>query len=334
MLVMTLFVLTSCQPDKIETTPTFSGMSQPPHFPPPHYNNPKNPITREGFELGRKLFYDPILSRDSSISCASCHTQSQAFADRFRAVSTGIEGRQGKRNSPSMSNLAWYPFFMWDGGIRHIETMPFSPLVNPLEMDNDFVMLMERLQKNKRYQAEFEKVFGPKQFDDQKFFFVLAQFMAMLVSAESPYDRFVLNKGSLTTLETEGLSLFRTHCEQCHKEPLFTDFSYVNNGIDSVYNDVGHGRVTRLPQDTGSFRVPSLRNVGITEPYMHDGRFNTLQEVLQHYATGVLPNGRLDSRLSGPLNLTSHEQDAIIAFLHTLTDQNFITDPRFSNPFK
>jgi len=331
-LVVTTFIYSSCTPDRAEYQTVFKGLEVPQHFPPPHYNNPNNPITEAGFALGRKLFYDPILSRDSTISCGSCHAQTHAFADHNNAFSTGVDGRLGTRNSPTMSNLAWFPAFMWDGGINHIEIMPFAPITEHNEMDEDLANVINKLQRNSSYQVAFEKAFGPNQLNDQKMFFALAQFMSMMVSADAKYDQYMLGKAAFTEQERKGLELFRTHCESCHKEPLFTDFSYVNNGLDFTFNDPGRGRITQLAQDSGSFKVPTLRNIALTYPYMHDGRFFILADVMIHYTTGIKQNGRLDHRLPDNIVLTEDEKNAIMDFLHTLTDYTYISDFRLAEP--
>lgn len=324
----------SCRADRAEIVDYFEGFRVPKHFPPPVYNNPKNPVTKQGFELGRMLFHDPILSRDSTISCASCHAQSDAFSDKGMPFSLGVDGLQGSRNSPTMSNLAWFPAFMWDGGINHLEIMPFAPITEPLEMDEDLNNIMHKLQRQNSYQVAFEKAFGPNQFTDQKLFYALAQFMSLMISDDSKYDKYILGKASFTLKEKHGLELFRTHCESCHKEPLFTDFSYANMGLDYKSIDPGRGRITQQAQDSGAFKVPTLRNIELTYPYMHDGRFSNLDQVLNHYTSGIKQNGLLDPRLSENISLSTEEQDALLTFLYTLTDQTFLTNKNLGNPFE
>jgi cytochrome c peroxidase len=327
-----LFII-SCQPEPIDTVPDF-GFFSPPHFPAPVYTNPQNPITKEGFELGRQLFFDPILSRDSSISCGSCHAQAHAFADHNTALSTGIDGRTGSRNTPALSNLAWYPSFMHDGGINHLEVMPLAPITEKNEMDEELSRVIAKLNANSTYKTSFEKVFGQDAINSQQLFYALAQFQSMLVSANSKYDRYLLGDEKFSEQEERGLVLFRTNCATCHTEPLTTDFSFVNKGLEMHAVDAGRARITLNPADSGKFRVPSLRNVALTHPYMHDGRFYTLEKVLDHYSAGILQNGRLDARLSGNIALTESEKQDIITFLHTLTDYTLLANPLFGEPKK
>ncbi len=330
--VAVLTFLVACQKETNLPKESFKGLEVPPHFPTPVYENPNNPITKTGFELGRKLFYDPILSRDSTISCGTCHTQTHGFADHNVAISTGIDGRTGTRNTPALSNLAWQPAFMYDGGVNHIEIMPLSPITTENEMDETLAHVVEKLNRNDAYRIEFNKAFGVDEITSKYMFYAIAQFQSMLVTANSKYDKYLLGEEGFTEEEERGLQLFRTHCASCHEEPLTTDYTYANMGLDMHSADAGRARITLNPADSGKFKVPSLRNVGLTHPYMHDGRFYTLAMVLDHYSTGIKQNGRLDPRLPGPLQLTEEEKQDIIAFLHTLTDYEFMADSRFSEP--
>lgn len=323
--------LQSCKKDP-DQPDDFKGFVKPDHFPAPWYLAENNPITKDGFELGRRLFFDPVLSVDSTIHCGTCHAQVHAFADHGAALSLGVQGRLGLRNSPGLYNLAWFPSFMWDGGINHIEVMPIAPITDHNEMDETLANVVEKLKRSSFYPELFKKAFGTDQITDQRMLFALAQYMSLLISSNSAYDHYVTGTGTLNARELNGLSLFRTHCESCHKEPLFTDFSFVNNGLDSVYADAGRGRITQLAADSGAFKVPSLRNVELTYPYMHDGRLYTLDAVLEHYTGGVLQNGRLDARLQGNISLSQQEKEDIILFLKTLTDYEFLSDLSISQP--
>lgn len=331
-LVAACVALWACAPESGPTGEEPFGLEVPAHFPDPIYNNAENPITKEGFELGRRLFYDPILSRDNSLSCGTCHAQVHAFADHNFRVSTGIEGRVGTRNAPSVINAAWQTHFMWDGGINHLEIMPFGPISNPLEMDQDLGALMEELRNHPSYPERFRKAFGTTEINSQRFFYALAQFQAMLVSSNSRYDRYLQGKEPFTEAESKGLNLFRTHCASCHQEPLLTDQSFASNGLDVVSQDPGRGLITLQPHDSGLFKVPGLRNVALTYPYMHDGRFWSLAEVVEHYSSGVQSHPNLDERLPGNLQLTELEKAQLVAFLNTLTDHTFLSDPRFGEP--
>jgi cytochrome c peroxidase len=305
----------------------------PEHFPEPIYNFTNNPITREGFELGRKLFFDKRLSLDNSVSCSSCHQPHLAFSDAGKVLSQGFGQALGDRNSPSLSNLAWYPAFMWDGGVNHIEISSFAAITHPAELNIDFAILLERLRAIPSYQLMFEKAFGSPGIDDQRFFYAITQFIGLLISSESKYDRVLQGKTQFEPKESLGKTLFDQHCASCHKGVLQTDFSYRNNGLSSEFSDAGRYRITNNPDDLGKFRVPSLRNVALTFPYMHDGRFSSLEEVLNHYTSGIQNSVTLDPILNTPISLDSNEREALIAFLHTLSDFNFTQNPKFKNPF-
>lgn len=310
------------------------GLTYPGYFPTPHYQSAKNPITKDGFLLGRALFFDPILSIDSTISCETCHSQGHAFADHNTRLSAGIHNLRGTRNSPAMFNLAWQTSFMWDGGINHIEVMPLAPITNEVEMGETLENVIKKLNNSQNYRLKFRKVFGEKPIDSQKLFYALAQYMSMLVSSDSKYDKYRLGKTSLNTEELEGLSTFRLKCASCHPEPLFTDYSFRNTGLEVLNDDIGHGRISLLKADEYKYKVPSLRNVALTYPYMHDGRFSTLSDVLNHYSDHAIMSEQIDPLLisSGKagISLSVDEKKSIIAFLNTLTDYTFISNPLYS----
>jgi cytochrome c peroxidase len=303
-------------------------------WPQPVYRFENNPLTQEGFELGRKLFFDTRLSRDNAISCGSCHQPFAAFSQLNHAVSHGVDNRLGTRNSPGLFNLNWHPAFFWDGGVNHIESQPVAPIQNPVEMDEKLENILARLQEDMDYRRRFREVFGDETINSQRMFRAIVQFMGALVSNNSKYDRYVRGTGSLTEAELNGLRLFRSHCESCHKEPLFSDFSYRNNGLSpNAVNDSGRAHITLDPADLYRFKVPSLRNLKYTPPYMHDGRFNTLEEVLDHYASGINTSmATLDPALQAGIPLTAAERRDLLAFLNTLNDESFVQDPRFQEP--
>jgi cytochrome c peroxidase len=269
----------------------------------------------------------------NSVSCASCHKQEFAFADGGAVLSTGVYGRTGKRHSPAMFNLAWNKSFMWDGGVNHIEVMPLAPLTNPAEMGETISGIVDKLHADTAYRRLFKAAFGKEVIESQQMFWALAQFMGNLVSADSRYDRYIKGKETFSDDEVKGLNLFRANCESCHKEPLFTDYSFQNNGLDSVWADSGRYRITKVDNDWGRFKVPSLRNIAVTYPYMHDGRFASLEAVLTHYSNGVVASAPLSAQLvkdgKPGLNLTKTEQEQIIAFLRTLTDETFLNNPAY-----
>jgi cytochrome c peroxidase len=302
-------------------------------WPYPRYDFSTNPLTKEGFILGRKLFYDTKLSRDNTISCASCHQQFAAFSHLDHPLSHGIDGLFGTRNAPGLFNLNWQTNFMWDGGINHIEVQPLAPITNPVEMDETLNGVINKLQNDSKYPDMFYDAFGTRTINSQLMFKAMAQFMGMLVSAKSKYDSYLNGQAAFNSSEQNGLSLFNANCATCHTPPLFTNFNFENNGLDTVFADAGRATITTLASDSGKFKVPSLRNVALSRPYMHDGRFQTLQQVIEHYATGIKHSATLSSQLTNGITLTSQEKTDLINFLKTLSDNAFISDKRFKDPF-
>ena len=310
-------------------------LHRPNHFPAAHYTHGSNPYTREGFELGKRLFFDPILSRDSTISCASCHNQSHAFADKNLVLSVGIKGGVSSRNSPPIFNMAWNKSFMWDGGINHIEIMPFAPIINPKEMDDNLNNIIRKLNQHPKYPTLFQTVFRKPSIDDQQLFWALAQYMSNLVSANSSYDLFLHGKDNFTSSEMKGLKLFRQRCESCHKEPLMTDYGFHNNGLEEQFKDQGRYRISQNDIDLGRFKTPSLRNIAVTSPYMHDGRIASLSEVIEHYSSKIKSSPTLSSPLgehAGGFQFNNKEKDALLDFLQTLTDEEFINNKALVYP--
>ncbi|MEO8760511.1 MAG: cytochrome c peroxidase [Bacteroidia bacterium] len=303
-------------------------------FPKPIYNLEKNKLTPAGFTLGRKLFYDPILSKDNTISCASCHQQFAAFSQIDHALSHGVNGLIGKRNAPPLQNLIWKDAFMWDGGINHLDLQPISPITNPLEMNESLDGVLKKLQQNKEYVGLFKSVYNDSIISSDKLLKSLSQFLVLLISADSRYDRYTHGKDTLSKAEKRGLKLFRANCATCHKEPLFTDNSYRNNGlsIDANLKDSARYKITGYKVDLLKFKVPSLRNIAVTYPYMHDGRFYNLQQVLNHYTKKFVSTDLLDPVLQKGITMTDQDKKDVIAFLKTLTDRKFLTDVRFHNP--
>lgn len=334
-----LMIVVACSGDHISPGKDLYVLQKPTNFPEPRYTFENNRITKEGIELGRALFYDPILSSDSSIACANCHQQVVAFGDPVHRFSKGVGDRDGIRNAPALQNLAFQSHFFWDGGVTHLDFTPINAITSELEMAENLSSVVKKLQRSKTYPKKFEKAFGGNNVTSQKLFFSLSQFMAMLISADSRYDRYVRNEGEvLTSVELEGMKLFRVKCATCHASDLFTDGSFRNNGLDVTFKpDSGRARITELIGDRGKFKVPSLRNVELTAPYMHDGRFRTLTQVLNHYAQGVIHSETLDPTLnqneSLGIALTEEEKSKIISFVKTLTDKTLTSDKRFSNPF-
>ncbi len=294
----------------------------------PAYDFSKNPLTKEGFELGRHLFYDPILSRDNTISCASCHLQATGFTHVDHELSHGIDGKIGTRNSMTIMNVAWSKYFMWDGGVNHLDVQPLAPLGNGVEMDETLENVVKKLNASTKYKTLFFKACGDSLATGQKTLFAFSQFTLQLNSYNSKYDKYIRQEvgGEFTAQEINGLQLFRTLCASCHTEPLFTNNSFENNGlpVDTTLNDFGRFNITHNPSDSFKFKVPTLRNIQFTFPYMHDGRFKKLRDVINHYTT--------TDKLKKPIVLTSNEKVDLIAFLLTLTDTEFLFDRRFGFP--
>lgn len=305
-------------------------------WPQPVYSYQNNPLTENGFRLGRKLFYEVRLSRDNTISCGSCHQDFAAFAHSAHPLSHGIDGQFGIRNSPALFNLNWHPSLMLDGGVNHIEVQPLAPITNPVEMDETMDGVITKLSADVSYRAMFKDAFGDETINSQRMFRALAQFQGMLVSSNSRYDKYARGQpgGDFSAPELNGLAVFTAKCASCHKPPLFTDFSFRNNGlsVNTALKDSGRAHITGLPVDRYKFKVPSLRNVAVSSPYMHDGRFATLSQCLNHYNTGVKATENLDPALVSGIPLTAQEMQDLISFLGTLTDNTFLRDERFKDP--
>jgi cytochrome c peroxidase len=274
-----------------------------------------------------------MLSRDFSISCADCHRPFAAFADPGHTFSHGINNQLTQRNSPPLYNLAWHPLYMFDGGIHHLDLVSLAPIMNPLEMDNDLETVINRIRGNEEYMQMFKKAFNEIP-DIPNTMRSLGYFMAMLVSDQTRYDKFLNgNENALSQLEKKGLEIFRLYCTDCHTEPLLSNFRFENNGIKNQFSDVGRQLITGLDSDLGKFKIPSLRNVELTHPYMHDGSIKDLEQVVEHYSSGVLFSETLSPKLPvGGFQFDSDQKSALVAFLKSLTDERFINEPKFQDP--
>ena len=298
----------------------------PANFPKPTYNFASNPLDSNIISLGRILFYDPILSADHSISCASCHSPYNAFAHTDHDLSHGIGDAIGNRNAPALFNLAWQEKFMWDGAIHHLDMQALAPISHPKEMGSSIDLIVNKLNKSTDYQSIFYKAFGDSTATGTKLLKALSQFQLTLVSANAKYDKVVRGEDTFNIQEKNGYQIFKTHCSNCHTEPLFSSYDFENNGlpIDPTLNDYGRWTITNNPTDSLKFKVPSLRNLSFTYPYMHDGRFTTLKDVIHHYTNGIQISNTLSHKLIEPICLTPNEKVDLIAFLLTLNDKEFV----------
>jgi cytochrome c peroxidase len=310
-ILLLVFILplieTSCQKNA-----TDSEFKFPADFPSIQYKNLENQLTPQKIHLGRVLFYDPNLSSTRTISCGSCHAQVHGFADHNLPKSFGVHNRIGMRNSPALQNLAWNTHFMWDGGITHLDVMPIAPITDVNEMDLPLGEAIERIRENKQYHILFKKAYGDTIINEKTVLFALSQFMLTLVSDQSKYDDVRRGKTSFNQIESKGYQVFKNHCVKCHSEPLLTNNQMEYNGLTVKSKDLGRFRITQTLKDTFHFKVPSLRNVALTYPYMHDGSFSNLDQVLKAYQT--------------KFQLENHDLEALRAFLNTLTDHKFISN--------
>jgi cytochrome c peroxidase len=305
----------------------------PKSFPEPVYPFHLNPLKKEKIQLGRILFYDPILSKDQSISCESCHSPYNAFAHTDHSLSHGIHDSIGTRNAPGLFNLAWQTSFMWDGAINHLDMQALAPISHPNEMGETLTHVIDKLNQ-KFYPALFKSAFGDSLITGERILKSLSQFLLTLTSNNAKYDRVKEGKASFTKQEQNGYMLFKKNCGVCHTEPLFSSYSFANNGLplDNELNDYGKGALTFKPEDSFQFKIPSLRNLSYTYPYMHDGRFKKLYEVLNHYTDGITKSPNLSKHLQKPMVLSSHEKVDLLSFLLTLNDSDFVFNKKNTYP--
>lgn len=332
-MVLASAMLTFCNKNDKETLTgnTPINFPVPEGWPQPVYSFNNNPLTREGFELGRKLFFDGRLSKDGNFPCSSCHQQFAAFATFDHDLSHGFNNQLTTRNAPGMFNLAWHKEMHWDGGINHLEVQPLAPLTASNEMAETVENVMAKINDDTEYKTMFRKAFGNEEITSKKMLQALAQFMAMLVSADSKYDKVMRGEAVFNAYEAEGYEVFRSKCASCHSEPLFTDLSFRNNGLakNPFLKDDGRMRITGNSADSLKFKVPSLRNLMFTFPYMHDGRFTSPLQVLDHYDAGIQESSTLDPSLRGGIRLSIEEKMSLLEFLKALSDSNFVKNPNF-----
>lgn len=303
-------------------------------FPSPVYSFQDHPLSKEGFELGRRLFYDTRLSADNQISCGSCHEQKAGFGTFEHDLSHGVFNSHTDRNAPVLFNLAWNTSFHWDGKFTSLKEEAKQPILGHIEMGETFENINSKIKDDVVYQKLFKKVFNSAVMHPEYIVKALSQFTGSLISANSKYDRYKKGTATFTAQEENGYQLFKAKCASCHQEPLFTDYSYRNIGlpINHHLDDMGRMRVTGKKEDSLKFKVPTLRNTYISSNYMHDGRFGTLQQCINHYRNNVQASATLDPLLTNGITLTNAESDDLLLFLRALTDSAFIQDPRFKNP--
>ena len=318
--ILIIFHLWSCN------TNSNSGikvpLDLPSHFPTPIQPPERNKTTAAGITLGKKLFFDEELSRSKTISCATCHKPEFAFADQLQ-FNSGHDGSQLKRNTPPLFNSAWSENFFWDGGVKNLESLSFAALMNPSEMGTDLNQICKTLNNDSDYKKLFNEAFQIDSISSAYISRALAQYIRTLISADSKYDSVKLNLTAFTNKESKGYKVFKTKCSQCHAPPLFTDNRFHDNGLDLNYSQedlaisTGRFRITYDSMDLGKFKTPSLRNLSFTFPYMHDGRFNTIDEVLDHYERNKVKNQNTELGVL-EIRLTKEEKDQLKAFLLTL----------------
>lgn len=307
------------QPDSLFEYPSY--------FPEPSYNFKENILDSTKIRLGRILFYDPILSKDNSISCASCHSPYNSFAHTDHSLSHGISDSIGNRNAPALFNLAWQDKFMWDGAINHLDMQALAPISHSGEMGSSLSEVVSKLNDSPNYIKLFYKAFKDSTITGAKVLKALSQFQLTLVSANSKYDKVQKGEQTYTEQEKNGYLLFKKNCDVCHTEPLFSTYQFASNGlpVDSTLNDAGRWKITARKEDSLLFKIPGLRNLSFSYPYMHDGRFNTLKQVLNHYTSEInhMPNISRELK-EQKISLNSNEKIDLIAFLLTLNDPDFV----------
>jgi cytochrome c peroxidase len=314
--------------------PTYLKLEIPKGWPKPAANIfAGNPLTEQGFQLGKKLFYDGRLSKDGNFACASCHQQFAAFATYDHDFSHGFKDAFTTRNAPGLFNIAWMPLLHWDGGINHIEVQPLAPLTAANEMAENIDSVLKKLRKDTAYPKLFKAAFGSTVINSQRMLKALAQFTGSIISSNSKYDKVQRGEAAFTPAEKKGYDFFKAKCAGCHTEPLFTDNSFKNNGmpINLQLKDYGRMGITNNKNDSLKFKVPSLRNVAITFPYMHDGRFYSIGQAIDHYRTGIITTQpTLDTALKNRITISNAEKNELIYFLFTLTDTSLVKNKRFA----
>lgn len=329
-IVFATWMIESCRKNDLQLTPY--TLQIPAHFPATDFYQ-RHPISKEGFELGRRLFYDRRFSIDSSISCGSCHQQIAAFGTYDHDLSHGVNGAHGIRNAMSLFNLAWQTSYGWDGKYETFDAVYAAHINSPIEFGETMNNIINKLKTDSRYQQEFKKVYGSSYISQPRIFNALTQFVSAFISSTTKYDSVKQNLKTFTVSEQAGYSVFLNKCNSCHAEPMFTDLSFRNNGLPlNVFNDKGRMTVTSNRSDSLKFRVPSLRNLFKSYPFLHDGRFIGFEQIFEHYNSGVQQSLSLDPLLGNGITLSTVERTALVDFFRTLTDNSFTTNSNFSPP--
>ena len=329
---MTTLIVCAFQFDEFKKYIEFES---PENWPEPVYDFSNNQLTEEKIHLGRQLFYDPSLSRDKTISCSSCHLQFVGFTHIDHELSHGIEGRKGNRNSPVLINLAWNSSFHWDGGVNNLDVQSINPIQHPLEMDNSLDSVLSYLNRTPKYVQQFKKAFGDSIITSKNFLKAIAQFTVSLVSCDSKFDQYQKKEVDFSDQEKNGYRLFKQNCNSCHTSPLFNSNNFASNGlpVDPFLNDLGRYSITHVPSDSFQFRIPTLRNIQFSTPYMHDGRFKTLKDVIDFYCDQLDKNSPwLSDELKKKITLTENDRKDLLAFLYTLSDKKFLYNPKYQYP--
>ncbi len=343
----------SCRPDLVEDPAVFDPtllMVNLREFPEPEFPADNKP-TVAGVQLGRMLFYEKLLSKDGSQACADCHHQETGFSDS-RQFSIGVEKMKGTRQAMPVQNLAWHKNGMfWDGRSPIARDQALKPIQDPLEMNETLENAVAKLQAEKKYRDQFIRAFGSDEITSEKMGLAIEQFEFTIISNNSKYDKFKRGEAVLTDSEERGRGLFFTEfdqsgarkgaeCFHCHATFNFTNDEFMNNGLDADANqtDIGREKTTLDPADRAKFKTPSLRNIAQTAPFMHDGRFKTLEEVVDHYNSGVKNSATIEFLMQynlqpGGLGLSEQDKSDLVAFLKTLTDSEFLANPDFKTPF-
>ena len=326
------YLVGSCRKD--ENPNGLQSLSQaiPDGFPEPVYRFQDNPLSKEGYELGKKLFYDGILSVDGNFPCSSCHQQIGSFGTFEHDRSHGYNHSHTLRNAPVLFNLAWNESFHWDGEFATLADEAAQPINGHIEMAESFAGVIEKLQKNDEYRDMFRKVFRSQFIKPEHITKALAQFTGNIISANSKFDRYKRGEVAFSAQEINGYQIYLANCATCHPEPLFTDQKFHNIGLplDDHLMDFGRMRITNNSSDSLKFKTPTLRNVYISSNYMHDGRFNTLSQCINHYRNGVQSGPTIAPELNGGISMTNQEATDLGLFLRALTDSSILNNPLYS----